>query len=366
VTGSAAFDVTRARALWDHGPGFLNTASYGLPPKQTIEALRQAQDQWVRGEVDWDVWTDATEIARHEFGRLIGVPPNRIATGAAVSQLLAPVAAAVPDGSTVLVPDIEFSSVVFPFAVHEKRSVTVRTAPLAGFVEAIVPGVDVVAVSAVQSATGEAIDIAAVASRARAIGALLVLDATHAASWADVHADAVDVGVVAAYKWLCSPRGTAFQWFAENLADRHPVVADRLIPLAAGWFAGPTIHSANYGMPLRLADDARRFDISPAWHCWVGAAPALTVLANLGSAAIGTHNIALADGLLDAIDRPPRGSAIVSVAADTDTLAKVREAGVRFAVKEGPSFQKARFSFHLYNTRDDVDQLAELLRHRRK
>lgn len=35
-----------------------------------------------------------------------------------MSQLLAPIAAALPDGSEVLIPDIEFTSGVYPFGVR--------------------------------------------------------------------------------------------------------------------------------------------------------------------------------------------------------------------------------------------------------
>ncbi len=343
--------------LWDRQPGFLNTGNYGLPPRPAFEALRHAEDQWRRGEVDWPVWTVSVEDARREFGRIIGVHPDRIATGVAVSQLLAPVAAAVPDGGVVLVPELEFTSAVFPFAVHERRGVTVRTAPLAQLADAIGPDTDLVALAPVQSATGEIAGLPAIVDRARAVGAVVVADATHAASWVDLDNDGIDIGVAAAYKWLCSPRGTAFQWFADDLADRHPDFADRLLPLAAGWFAGPTIHSAYYGMPLRLADTARRFDISPAWHCWVGAAPALRILADVGPAAIGAHNVELGDHLLDALGLPARGSAIVSVDVTAAELDRLQTANVRFAVRDG----RARFAFHLYNTQDDVDLVASQL-----
>ena len=354
---TSALSLADAKRLWDPRPGFLNTGNYGLPPRPAFDALRHAEDQWQRGEVDWPVWTVSVEDARREFGRIIGVPPDRIATGAAVSQLLAPVAAAVPDGGVVLVPELEFTSAVFPFAVHEKRGVTVRTAPLAQLADSIQLDTDVVALAPVQSATGEIADLPAIVDRAREVGALVVADATHAASWVELDVDRIDIGVAAAYKWLCSPRGTAFQWFGADLADRHPAFAERLLPLAAGWFAAPTIHSAYYGMPLRLAENARRFDISPAWHCWVGAAPALKILADVGPAAIGSHNIDLGDRLLEALGHPARGSAIVSVAVSEDALDRLHAANVRFAVRDG----RARFAFHLYNTGEDADLVAALL-----
>ena len=116
--------------------------------------------------------------------------------------------------------------------------------------------------------------------------------------------------------------------------------------------------SSYYGPPLRLARDARRFDISPAWHCWVGTAPALQVLAATGAAAIGEHNVALANSFLTALDQPPSNSAIVSVPADDAAVARLTAAGVRFGVRAG----RVRVAFHLYSTADDVDMAIGALR----
>ena len=85
-----------------------------------------------------------------------------------------------------------------------------------------------------------------------------------------------DVVVAAGYKWLLSPRGTAYM---AVVRERLPDV----VPSAAGWYAGEDVHASYFGPPLRLAHDARRLDTSPAWHCWVGAAPALRCSRRSGS-----------------------------------------------------------------------------------
>ncbi|WP_420119966.1 aminotransferase class V-fold PLP-dependent enzyme [Nakamurella sp.] len=350
--------VAAAADFWDAEPGYLNTSSYGLPPRPAWEALQRALADWRGGRTSWESWADAVDESRALFAGLVGVEPAAVATGASVSQLLAPVGAAVPDGATVLVPDVEFTSNVFPWAVHAGRGVTVRTAPVDGFVEAITAGVDVVAWSAVQSATGEVAGDAAISAAARAVGALTVVDVTQAAGWLPVDANAVDVLVGTAYKWLCSPRGTGFLVLHPDLSGRHPGVASRLIPLAANWFAGESVHDSYYGLPLRLAGDARRFDISPAWHCWVGTAPALRLLTEVGVAEIGAHNVGLANSFLTALDQPPSNSAIVSVPADEAAVARLHAAGVRFGMRAG----RVRVAFHLYSTPADVELAVRALR----
>jgi len=350
--------VEQAATLWDVEPGYLNTSSYGPPPRPAWDALQRSLDDWRAGRTSWEPWADAVSVSRDRFAALIGVDPAAVTTGAAVSQLLAPVAAAVPDGCRVLVADVEFTSNVFPWAVHADRGVTVRTAPAGRLAEAVGPDVDVVAFSAVQSATGEVADVAAISRAAREVGALTVVDSSQALGWLSVDSDAADLQVCAAYKWLCSPRGTAFLVHHPTLAERHPGIASRLKPLAAGWFAGEVPHESYYGPPMRLAQDARRFDISPAWHCWVGTAPALQVLAATGVAAIGEHNIALANSFLTALDQPPSNSAIVSVPAGDTAVARLTAAGVRFGVRAG----RIRVAFHLYSTTADVDIAIGALR----
>ena len=95
-----------------------------------------------------------------------------------------------------------------------------------------------------------------------------MVDATQAAGWLPLEADRFDFLVAAGYKWLISPRGTAWMTVA-------PERLDAIVPSQAGWYAGEDVYEAYIGPPLRLAHDARRLDTSPAWFSWVGALPAL-------------------------------------------------------------------------------------------
>lgn len=335
--------------LWRAEPGWLNTASYGLPPQPAWEAMQAAQDDWRIGRTSWEGWDESTQRARRTFARLVGVDDADVAVGAQVSQLLAPVAAAVPDGATVLVPDIEFTSNVFPWAVHADRGVTVRTAPVDGYLDAIRPGVDVVAFALVQSANGAVADLPAIAAAAREIGALVVVDATQGCGWLPFDAGLADVVAVGAYKWLMSPRGTGFAYLA-------PHARERMRPLAAGWYAGEDPHDSYYGLPLRLAKDARAYDLSPAWFPWVGTAPALDVIEEIGVDRIHAHNLRLANRFLAELGQEPGDSAIVTVDVP-DAETRLARAGIRAAVRAG----RVRASFHVYSTDADVDAAVAAL-----
>jgi selenocysteine lyase/cysteine desulfurase len=129
-----------------------------------------------------------------------------------------------------------------------------------------------------------------------------------------------------------------------------------LRPLYAGWYAGDNPWTAIYGPPLRLAADARRLDISPAWLSWVGTVPALELLAEIGIDAIHRHDVGLANALRARLGMPPSDSAIVT-ASVTGGLERLGAAGVKASVRAGA----VRLSFHLHNTEGDADAVARAL-----
>lgn len=87
------------------------------------------------------------------------------------------------------------------------------------------------------------------------------------------------------------------------------------VPHSAGWYAGEDVHASYFGPPLRLASSARRLDVFPAWFSWVGTAPALAVIEQIGIEAIHAHDVGLANRLRAGLELVPGNSAIVSIDA---------------------------------------------------
>jgi selenocysteine lyase/cysteine desulfurase len=119
---------------------------------------------------------------------MTGAMPVDIAVGATVSGLLAPVAAMLPAGARVVVPEIEFTSNLFPWMVHADRGVTVDTVPLDKLADAIDADTTLVAFSLVQSATGQIAPVDDILAAARGHGALVCADASQACGWLPVRA----------------------------------------------------------------------------------------------------------------------------------------------------------------------------------
>jgi selenocysteine lyase/cysteine desulfurase len=167
--------------------------------------------------------------------------------------------------------------------------------------------------------------------------------------WLPVDASRFDAVVCAGYKWLLSPRGTAY-------LSVVPALLERLEPLHAGWFSADDPYTSYYGLPLRLAENARRLDTSPAWFSWVGAVPALATIEEIGVDDIHSHDVALANRFRAGLGLEPSNSAIVSanIEGAGDRLERV---GIRAAVMAG----SLRASFHVYNTEDDVDAALDAL-----
>jgi selenocysteine lyase/cysteine desulfurase len=331
-------------AGFDVPAGYLNTPSIGVPPAQVADAVAASVERWRRGADLPPDFDHAVSVSRHAFGRLIGVPGERVAIGASVSQLTACVAAGLPDGSRVLTAAGDFTSVTFPFAAQAHRGVSVTEAGLAEL-PSQVDGFDLVAVSVVQSADGAHIDLDALRAAAEAAGARVLLDVTQAAGWRPLRLDWADWVVGAGYKWLLAPRGAA--WLAV-----HPRALERTSPVAAGWFAGEDPWQSVYGLPLRLAAGARALDLSPVWLAHTGAAVALPYVASLDLQAVRAHCVNLADTLLRELGLPGQGSAIVALDADAD---RIRKAGVTASTRAG----KVRVGFHLYNSLDDVQLVLD-------
>lgn len=326
---------------------YLDAASYGLPPKAALGALAAATGAWADGSYEPADCDLQVEAARAGFARLYGVGREDVAIGHQVSPMVGLVAASLPPRARVLVADGDFTSLLFPLLAVGCR---LSTVPLERLAEAVDHDTALVAVSAVQSADGRVADLDAIATAAGESGALTLLDATQACGWLPFDAGRFSIVVAGGYKWLCHPRGTAFMTVA-------PELRERIVPVTAGWYSGEHPWDTCYGTPLRLAADARRFDVSPAWLSWHAAAAAIALFEEVGIEAIHRHDVALANRLRDGLGLEPGNSAIVSIDVGTAAGDRLRAAGVKASVRAG----RVRLSCHLYNDTEDVDRALEVL-----
>jgi selenocysteine lyase/cysteine desulfurase len=336
-------------AEFDGVDGFLDTATYGVPPRFVAEALRDCVESWQRGSLDVSTFIELMADSRAAYASLTGTDEHRVAIGHSTSSLIGLVAASIPDGSRVATVRGEYTSVTFPFAAQAPRGVTVTELPQ-GRLEDSAADFDVVAVSLVQSADGTVLDVESLRRSVADAGTVTVIDAVQALGWMDAELSWADAAVGASFKWLLGPRGMAWM----SLSDR---MSDMLIPHAANPFAAENMWSSLYGLPMRLAGDARRFDSWPAWFSLFGGGMSLRWLAALDRAEVQAHTVRLANLLRTELQLPPLDSAIVSIPGDHSADA-LHSAGIRAAVRAGA----VRVGFHLYNTEADLERLLHALR----
>ena len=329
--------------------GYLDTATYGLPPRRTVVACEAALAGWQNWE-DWHRWEEDGEACRELFARIVRARPGEVAILPAVSVAAGLVGASIEPqrGTNIVVYEQEFHSNLFPWLALEQRGVEVRLAPLDGMADAVDEGTVLAAVSLVQSRTGAVADLDAL----RATGVCLFVDATQAVGAIPIDLDGIDYLAAGAYKWLLCPRGLSF-------FRVRPERLEELEPRLAGWKARSDPYAHFYGPPLDLADDARRLDVSLAWFSAAGARPSLELIAELGAQRIADHDLALARLFCTDAGLPEPKSPIVrvEVADAEEALARLRRASVQAAGRAGA----LRLSFHLYNDTEDVARALEAL-----
>lgn len=346
------------RALFAPAEGvtYLDAASYGLPPRPTVEAMSAALEAWRSGTARWiDDWDRPAEEARALFAELIGATAGDIALLPSVSVGTGLVAASLRPGDVVVIPGDEHVSDLYPMLVAERRGVTVRQVAFDGLVDAIEPSTTLVATSLVQMQTGRVVDLAALTSRAAAVGARVLLDTTHGTPFVEVapHLDGIDYLVCHAYKHLLGARGSAFLYV-------HRDRLDDLEPTYANWRGADAPWTTFFGGPLSLAEDAGRFHVSLAWLPWVATVSSLRCIAAWRRDGVLDEVLALAGRFARALGVEPHGSSLVCVPeADAEGVRAALEAQRIRAAVRGDS---VRFSVHVWNDDADVARAVAALK----
>ncbi|GMA35907.1 aminotransferase class V-fold PLP-dependent enzyme [Demequina litorisediminis] len=294
---------------------------------------------WESADLDPRDADAAVERCRRAFGVLVGSPAADVTLAGSTSQVVGMVAASLPRGARVLVAEGDFGSVLRPFASDPDLSV--ESVPLEALVDRVRPGIDLVAVSAVQSRDGRILDLDALAAAADAAGARTLIDVTQACPWLRIDAARFDVVVASAYKWLNAPRGI-------TLAAVRPAALAWVRPVAASWYGSDDPWASLYAVE-GLSASARRLDTSPPWQLCEAAAVALELHAAEDLAALHQHGPSLADAFRAEVGMAPTGSAIVSLIAEPCDLAA---AGIRAASRAG----RVRLGFHVHNDAIDVQR----------
>jgi len=337
-------------APWNPRPGYLSTASFGIPCSAATEIVAKTIAAWSEGQLNFGKWFADIQPTRGSIAKLLDVAADSVALGTSTAAMLGSVAANLPDGARVLAPVNEHNSNLLPYLNHAHRGVSVTLVPLAELASRVDASISLVSCSAVQSLTGEVADIAALRQATRNAGAMLCLDGSQACGWLPLSGASADFIVCSVYKWLCSPIGGAFLIVA-------PETARKMRPATPGWPATTDAAGPPYGVESRWAEDAHRFDSAPNLISMLGAKPSIDALTSIGVDAIYEHDVGLANQLRAGLNMPPASSAIVTLPIP-GAAAHLARQGIQATEWRGI----LRLSFHVYNSEDDVTRTLAALK----
>ncbi|WP_159014711.1 aminotransferase class V-fold PLP-dependent enzyme [Acidisoma sp. S159] len=351
---------------------YMNTASIGVACRASRKALVDAAGAWAEGRFDFVAAERAGEEARCLFAELISARVDCVSLIPSASAVAGQVAAHLSDSprrGNIVIGAQEYTSALFPFLQLRSKGFEIRLLPFQNgavkadqFAVAADEHTRLIAVSAVQSASGYRVDIAALREVASHSGALLYVDGAQmcGALALDVQELQIDALAAPAHKFLLGARGMGFGYFA-------PYLRDVMTPVGPGWKAAADPMNAFYGPSMDLSVTASRFDQSLAWMIAPATLEGLLALRGIGFRSVAANNLELArqmrNGLrsasVEALDHgAQRDSTIFSIATSDLTLEdRLRRKGVVAATRNG----RLRVALHLYNTASQIDLVLSLL-----
>ncbi|RWG09646.1 MAG: aminotransferase class V-fold PLP-dependent enzyme [Mesorhizobium sp.] len=364
---------------------YMDVANQGLISRTTRMSMDQHLDNRMNGLNDEERMMQLVERTRSRFAKFIGADKDEIAITKNASEGINIIGNAIdwrPGDNVVLCRQLEHANNILPWLqIRDKHRIELRiveadngTIPYAGFVNAIDSRTRIVTVSTVTMVPGFKTVMEPIAEACKRVGAFLLADASQSIGILDTDVTrlGVDGLVASSYKGLMGLYGLGFLYCRREWADR-------LIPAYLARFSvdlGDAPESAPIFDSVKLRSGAPRFEIGHYNFPGVIAVYAsIGQLMEIGTLAIeqSVTSIArrLASGLLD-LGLPVCGGAPGNhtgtiVALGDSALAGSREFDSRIhslhehllenqvivSIRRG----MLRFSLHLYNTVDEVDQV---------
>ena len=376
--------IEDARLLFPGSDGciYLENSARGLLPSTARDAALRYYDARIAGVAkETDPVFDAERQACDSFATLVGATPNEITLTRNVTDGLNIFVTALPwkaGDNAVVSKEVEHPNGVYAlYNMRQRHGIEVRMVDagpdLSISVDAIAHAIDahtrLVIVSSVTFSTGARTDLAALGQLCQSRGVTLLVDGAQSVGAIDinVHALNIDGLVVGASKYLCGPYGLGFLYIRRALADSlHPTYLGRYsIDL------GNAHEGDQGGNTYQLMPGAKRFDSGSYNYSAASAAVAsINLLKEITVPVIEQHVLRLAkllDDGLRAIGLPilsggneRHRSQLVLMGLRQPTTEQRQlfvsladfftTKNIRVSQRQG----RLRFSFHLYNTGEDV------------
>lgn len=369
---------------------YLETSARGLLPRAGRDAALAFYEAAMLGtpKESGDVYT-AVERVRNKFACLIHAAADEVTLTRNVSEGLNMVVASLDwkaGDNAIVCRNIEHPNGVYAlFNMRDRHGIEVRivtpTLDLAMPLDAIERSIDartrLVILSSVTFATGARADLERLGRACRARNVIMLVDGAQSVGALDlnVHLAHIDALAVGASKYLCGPYGLGFLFVRKEFAEQlHPAYLGRYSINLGDAHEGEQGDERYHLMP-----GARRFDLGSYNYAAANAIDAsLDIIANIGVPAIERHVLVLSQRLhegLRAMNMPLVSGSIerhrshLVVAGWGSARAQGRQLinalanhyasrGIRVSERLG----RLRFSFHFYNTADEVESVIAATR----
>jgi len=211
---------------------YLNHAAVAPWPRRARDAVQRFAEENCRyGARDYPRWIGSEARLREQLRTLIGArSSDDIALVKNTSEGLSFVAQGLPwrPGDNVITTSQEFPSNRIVWESLQGQGVEVRVADIAGpdpeatLLALADSGTRLLAVSAVQYASGLRMDLERLGRECRRRGILFVVDAIQSLGVAtmDVEAFCIDFLAADGHKWMCGPEGIGVFWCRPQLRER--------------------------------------------------------------------------------------------------------------------------------------------------
>ena len=368
---------------FDHGDIlYFNAAYFGPSPQRSIDNIKMALVEEARPFFkNMELWMDIPERVRQKFAGLLGVEAKHISHATSSSDVINRVVNgySYKSGEKVCALDTEYPCNVLPWMLGEKNypfefhplhldeSLDIPTAP---WLAKVLPKeCRILNISHVAFETGKKIDLVSIGKLCRERDILFVVDATQSFGGMGLSREEmenVDVLAVSTYKWMLGPYGHAFGYFSPRALDKiaHRDAVWTNIPLA-------DLATSLTNYTLETAEGARKFDRGQPANFLLNAGleGSLEVIEELGLGEIESHNAGLRDYFLE--NYPAKKYHLISHRDHLSNILtlkpkdgesgaleqRLQDKNIDISVREG----NLRVSFHLYNTRRQVERLLESL-----
>jgi kynureninase len=357
---------------------YMISNSLGAMPRDTARHLAEYAETWAtRGVRGWEErWWEMPVEMGNSIAPILGAPAGTVSMheNVTTAQMVA-LSCVRPSASrrTIVCSEMDFPSMVYLYRAQQAAGFQLRIVPAGDdlavhttrMLEAIDATTAVLAFSHVLFRTAYIMDAAALARRAREVGASVILDTYQSAGIipVDVTALGVDFAVGGCLKWLCGGPGNAFLYTRPDLLKTAQ-------PAFTGWLARERPFAFELEDEGVRGDAMRMMNGTPSIPAYYAALAGLEIINAVGVERIRAASMAMTARLLALVDQYGFTSA---ASRDADRLAGTVAVNVPDALLVARTLKSRDFivdyrppvgirvSPHFYNTIDEVERvMAEM------